>query len=118
MTTRTEGHMADEPLELLQGTLDMLILKSLSWGPLHGAAVAESVHTRSGQELTVEEGVLYPALHRLEKRGWLESVWGLSEKNRRVKFYRLTPEGHEHLKAETQTWRRYVSAVSRVLGVP
>lgn len=107
--------MAGSPLELMQGTLDMLILKSLSWGPLHGAAVAELVRERSGEALKVEEGALYPALHRLEKRGLLEAQWGLSMSNRRVKFYRVTPEGHAHLKAGTQEWQRYVAAVSRVL---
>jgi PadR family transcriptional regulator PadR len=107
--------MADRSLELLQGTLDVLILKSLSWGPLHGYAVAESVQERSGQELKVEEGALYPALHRLEKRGLLEAEWGVSENNRRAKFYRLTTEGRVQLRAETQAWKRYSAAVSRVL---
>lgn len=107
--------MADRSMELLQGTLDVLILKSLSWGPLHGYAVAEAVRERSGQELKVEEGALYPALHRLEKRGLLEAEWGVSENNRRAKFYRLTPEGRAQLRAETQAWKRYAAAVSRVL---
>ena len=107
--------MADTSLELLQGTLDVLILKSLSWGPLHGYAVAELVRERSGEELKVEEGALYPALHRLEKRGLLEAEWGLSENNRRAKFYRLTSAGRAHLRAETQVWRRYAAAVTRVL---
>ncbi len=107
--------MADNSLELMQGTLDVLILKSLTWGPLHGYAVAELVRERSGEELKVEEGALYPALHRLEKRGLLEAEWGLSENNRRAKFYRLTAAGRAHLRAETQAWQRYVAAVSRVL---
>jgi transcriptional regulator len=107
--------MADTALELLQGTLDVLILKSLSWGPLHGYAVAENVRERSGQVLKVEEGALYPALHRLEKRGLLEAEWGLSENNRRAKFYRLTSAGRAQLRAETQAWIRYAEAVSRVL---
>lgn len=107
--------MADTSLELLQGTLDVLILKSLSWGSLHGYAVAELVRERSGQELRVEEGALYPALHRLEKRGLLEAEWGLSENNRRAKFYQLTAAGRAHLRAETQVWKRYAAAVSRVL---
>jgi transcriptional regulator len=107
--------MADSALELLQGTLDVLILKSLSWGPLHGYAVAELVLERSGQELKVEEGALYPALHRLEKRGLLEAEWGVSENNRRAKFYRLTSAGRAHLRAETQVWKRYAAAVTRVL---
>jgi transcriptional regulator len=107
--------MADGSLELLQGTLDVLILKSLSWGPAHGYAVAELVRERSGEELKVEEGALYPALHRLEKRGLLEAEWGVSENNRRAKFYRLTAAGRAHLRAETQVWKRYAAAVTRVL---
>ncbi len=107
--------MADSSLELLQGTLDVLILKSLSWGPAHGYAVADLVRDRSGEELKVEEGALYPALHRLEKRGLLEAEWGLSENNRRAKFYRLTAAGRAHLRAETQVWKRYAAAVTRVL---
>ncbi|HLM44359.1 PadR family transcriptional regulator [Archangium sp.] len=107
--------MADSSLELLQGTLDVLILKSLSWGPAHGYAVADLVRARSGEELKVEEGALYPALHRLEKRGLLEAEWGVSENNRRAKFYRLTAAGRAHLRAETQVWKRYAAAVTRVL---
>jgi len=107
--------MADTSLELVQGTLDVLILKSLSWGALHGYAVAESIGERSGQVLKVEEGALYPALHRLEKRGLLEAEWGLSENNRRAKFYKLTSAGRAHLRTEAQTWTRYAAAVSRVL---
>ncbi|MCP3137915.1 PadR family transcriptional regulator [Pyxidicoccus xibeiensis] len=107
--------MADTSLELVQGTLDVLILKSLSWGALHGYAVAEAIGERSGQVLKVEEGALYPALHRLEKRGLLEAEWGLSENNRRAKFYKLTSAGRAHLRAEAQTWTRYAAAVSRIL---
>jgi transcriptional regulator len=107
--------MADTSLELVQGTLDVLILKSLSWGAMHGYAVAESINERSGQVLKVEEGALYPALHRLEKRGLLEAEWGLSENNRRAKFYKLTSAGRAHLRAQAQTWSRYAAAVSRVL---
>jgi PadR family transcriptional regulator, regulatory protein PadR len=107
--------MAGSSLELMQGTLDVLILKGLTWGPLHGYAVAELVRERSGKELSVEEGALYPALHRLEKRGLLEAEWGLSENNRRAKFYHLTSAGRAHLRAETQAWKRYAAAVSRVL---
>ena len=111
--------MADSAMVLIQGTLDMLLLKSLSWGPLHGAAVADFVHERSGEVLKVEEGALYPALHRLEKRGLLVSERGmLTTNNRHVKFYRLTAEGHAALKSETQAWQRYTAAVSRVLQVP
>ena len=107
--------MAATPLELLQGTLDVLILKSLSWGPRHGYAVADSIRERSGEALRIEEGALYPALHRLEKRGLLEAEWGVSENNRRAKFYSLTAQGRAQLRAETQQWVAYAAAVSRVL---
>jgi PadR family transcriptional regulator, regulatory protein PadR len=107
--------MPETTLELLQGTLDVLILKSLSWGPRHGYAVAESIRERSGEALRIEEGALYPALHRLEKRGLLEAEWGVSENNRRAKFYTLTPRGRAQLKSETQQWVAYAAAVSRVL---
>jgi PadR family transcriptional regulator PadR len=110
--------MADTSLELLQGTLDVLILKSLSWGRLHGYAVAELVRERSGQELRVEEGALYPALHRLEKRGLLEAEWGLSENNRRAKFYRLTTAGRRALREEQSQWSRYVSVIDRIMTAP
>ncbi len=107
--------MASSPLELLQGTLDVLILKSLSWGPRHGYAVADSIRERSGEALRIEEGALYPALHRLEKRGLLAAEWGVSENNRRAKFYALTPLGRAQLRSETQQWVAYAAAVSRVL---
>ena len=107
--------MPETTLELLQGTLDVLILKSLSWGPRHGYAVADSIRERSGEALRIEEGALYPALHRLEKRGLLEAEWGVSENNRRAKFYTLTPRGRAQLKSETQQWVAYAAAVSRVL---
>ena len=108
--------MAGSSLELMQGTLDVLILKSLSWGPLHGYAVAELVRERSGEELKVEEGALYPALHRLEKRGLLEAEWGLSENNRRAKFYRLTAAGRERLGEEVASWNRLAAAMGMALG--
>ncbi|MBF5041796.1 PadR family transcriptional regulator [Aggregicoccus sp. 17bor-14] len=107
--------MAETTLELLQGTLDVLILKSLSWGPRHGYAVADSIRERSGEALRIEEGALYPALHRLEKRGLLSAEWGVSENNRRAKFYSLTPRGRAQLRSETQQWVAYAAAVSRVL---
>lgn len=102
-------------LDLLQGTLDLLVLKALSWGTQHGYAVASWIRDRSGDEFLVEEGALYPALHRLERRGWVESEWGLSENNRKAKFYRLTSTGRAQLRAEVSLWSRYVSAVERVL---
>ncbi len=107
--------MPETTLELLQGTLDVLILKSLSWGPRHGYAVADHIRERSNEALRIEEGALYPALHRLEKRGLLEAEWGVSENNRRAKFYTLTPRGRAQLKAETQQWVAYAAAVTRVL---
>ncbi|HYH99642.1 PadR family transcriptional regulator [Hyalangium sp.] len=107
--------MGDTSLELLQGTLDVLMLKALSWGPQHGYGVAELIRMRSGEALKVEEGALYPALHRLERRGWLESEWGVSENNRRAKFYRLTGAGHAQLRASTEHWLAYADAVTRVL---
>jgi PadR family transcriptional regulator, regulatory protein PadR len=104
-----------EPGDLLQGTLDLLILKSLARGPLHGYAVAEWIHESSLDVLRVEEGALYPALHRLELRGLLSSEWGASENNRRAKYYALTTPGRRQLNEETEYWRRMASAVARVL---
>jgi PadR family transcriptional regulator PadR len=102
-------------LDLLQGTLDLLVLKSLSWGAMHGYGVATWIRERSEEEFLVEEGALYPALHRLERRSWVESEWGLSENNRKAKFYRLTGKGRAQLKSEVSLWERYVSAVGKVL---
>jgi transcriptional regulator len=109
------GTTASAPLDLLQGTLDLLVLKALSWGERHGYAVATWIRERSGEQFLVEEGALYPALHRLERRGWVESEWGLSENNRKAKFYRLTSRGRAQLRAEVTLWERYVGAVGRVL---
>jgi transcriptional regulator len=114
------GAVADnsaEDLELLQGTLDVLILKTLSWGPRHGYAIARWVHDVSDDVLRVEEGALYPALHRLEKRGLIEAEWGLSENNRKAKYYQLTTLGRAQLQAKATTWERYSAAVSKVLAV-
>lgn len=102
-------------LDLLQGTLDVLVLKALSWQPLHGYAVADWIRQRSDQALLVEEGALYPALHRLERRELVEAEWGLSENNRKAKFYRLTSRGRAELRSEVTLWERYVSAVGKVL---
>lgn len=110
--------MSEQSVELLRGTLDVLILKTLSWGPAHGYAVAEWIEHLTGSVLTIEEGSLYPALHRLEKRGMLESEWGHSEGNRRAKFYRLTPEGRASLKERGIAWERLAEAVARVLQSP
>ena len=101
--------------ELLQGTLDMLILKTLNRGSMHGYAVAEFIQQTSEDALRVEEGALYPALHRLELRGWLASEWGLSENNRRAKYYRLTAAGRKQLAEETAHWSRMTAAIGRIL---
>ena len=102
--------------ELIQGTLDMLILKALESSPLHGYAVAEWIHSRSHDVLQVDEGALYPALHRLELRGLLIAEWGASENNRRAKFYRLTPAGRKHLQSERERWMRLAAAVGFVMA--
>ncbi len=102
-------------LDLLQGTLDVLVLKTLSWGPRHGYAVARWIKDTSEGTIQVEDRALYVSLHRMEERGWLESQWGLTENNRKAKFYRLTPEGRGQLAAQTETWSRYASAVFKVL---
>ena len=101
--------------EMLQGTLDMLILKTLIHGPMHGYAVAEFIQQTSEDVLRVEEGALYPALHRLELRGLLASEWGVSENNRRAKYYRLTPAGRSHLAGEAERWRRMSQAIARIM---
>ena len=103
-------------LDLLQGTLDLLVLKTLSWGPAHGYAIARWIQQLTGEVLVVGEGSLYPALHRLDERGWIESEWRLSENNRRAKFYRLTTAGRQQLRAESASWDRFVDAVGKVLG--
>ena len=107
--------MPPTELDLLQGTLDVLVLKTLSWGPRHGYAVARWIAQTTDDALCVEEGALYTALHRLEKRGWIESEWGLSENNRRAKFYQLTAQGRAQLRAEAARWTRYAEAVFKVL---
>ena len=99
----------------MRDTLDMLILKTLSRGPLHGYTIAESIEQRSDEVLRVEEGALYPALHRLELRGLLDSEWGVSENNRRAKYYRLTPAGRKHLAEEAAQWKRLAAAISRLM---
>ena len=106
---------AQPTLDLLQGTLDLLVLKTLSWGPAHGYSVARWIQQLTGDVLRVGEGSLYPALHRLEERGWVESEWRLSENNRKAKFYRLTTAGRAQLRAETDSWATFVGAVAKVL---
>jgi transcriptional regulator len=101
--------------DLLQGTLDMLILRTLVVGPAHGHSIAHSIEFGSDEILQVEHGSLYPALYRLEDRGWIAAFWGTSENNRRAKFYRLTPPGRKQLTAETNRWERLVKGIARVL---
>jgi PadR family transcriptional regulator PadR len=101
--------------DLLQGTLDMLILKTLTRGAMHGYSIAEFIQQISEDALRVEEGALYPALHRLELRGWLASEWGLSDNNRRAKYYRLTAAGKKQLAQETAHWGRMTAAIARIL---
>lgn len=104
--------------EILRGTLDLLILKALSWGPAHGYSVARWVQFATNDALAIGEGTLYPALHRLEERGWIEASWGASENNRQAKFYALTRRGRAQLRVETDTWRRYAAAVFAALEAP
>ena len=102
-------------LELLQGTLDLLVLRTVSSGPMHGYSVARMIKERSKNVFLIEEGALYPALHRLERKGWVESEWGLSENNRKAKFYQLTAQGRAQLRSELAQWQRYTAAVAGVL---
>ena len=102
--------------EILQGTLDMLILRTLVLSPAHGHTIAQAIEQTSENALEVEQGSLYPALHRLEERGWLSSEWGVSENNRRAKFYRLTGKGRKELNAAAGRWRRMTRAIGLILG--
>lgn len=102
-------------LDLVQGTLDLLVLKTLTWGPRHGYAVAHWIRRTSGDELRVDDGALYTSLHRLEARRLVRSEWGVSENNRRARYYELTAAGRRELTAESERWDRYTAAVSRVL---
>lgn len=109
------GIRKQQPADLLQGTLDLLILKTLARTEMHGYAIAEAIHAASDQALSVEEGALYPALHRLEVRGLLFSTWNVSANNRRAKYYRLTAAGRKQLKENTDAWRRTSTAINRIL---
>lgn len=101
--------------DLLQGTLDLLILQTLVLGPAHGHTIAYAIERRSDEVLQVEHGSLYPALHRLEDRGWIASSWGVSENNRKARFYRLTPKGRKQLARQTGRWNQLVAAVNQIL---
>jgi PadR family transcriptional regulator, regulatory protein PadR len=107
--------MADSELNVFRSSLDLVILKALSWGPRHGYAVAEWIEQATAATVLVEEGTLYPALHRLDRRGWVETEWGASENNRRAKFYRLTAAGRAQLRREAPTWLRHAEAIARAL---
>jgi len=103
--------------DTLYGTLSLLVLQALSEGPLHGLEISRRIHQQAGDALKIDEGALYPALHRLERDGLLEGEWGISEKRRRAKFYQLTGTGRKRLRRDVQRWQRHVSAVATVLGV-
>jgi PadR family transcriptional regulator PadR len=108
--------LANASADVLQGTLDMLILKSLSLGPMHGWGVSQRIQQISRDALRVNQGSLYPALHRLEQKDWIRAEWGTSENNRRAKYYRMTPQGKRHLEAEEQSWRRFAKGVELILA--
>ena len=105
-----------KPTDLVQGTLDLLILKTLALGPLHGWAIAQRIRQLSNDVLQVQQGSLYPALHRLEQQAWIQAEWGESDNNRRAKYYRLTAAGRRQLQTETETWSRLSAGVSGVLS--
>jgi PadR family transcriptional regulator, regulatory protein PadR len=114
----TRGEMTDPAPDILRGTLDLLILQALSWGPAHGYDVARRIEQATNDALAVGEGTLYPALHRLEERGWIAASWGASANNRRAKFYALTRRGRAQLRVEADNWRRYAAAVFAALDAP
>jgi PadR family transcriptional regulator, regulatory protein PadR len=103
-------------LELLRGTLDLLILKTLSWAPMHGLAVLRWIESATRERLQIEEGALYPALHRMEQKGWLDAEWGYTDQGRKAKFYRLTAAGRKQLAAEVSKWTRYAETVGFLLA--
>jgi len=111
----TRGDEGDR-IALLQGTLDLLILRTLLFGPQHGQGIARSIQQQSDATLLVDHGSLYPALQRLESRGWIRAEWGVSDNNRRARYYELTKVGRKQLVAETQQWRRLATAIGRILG--
>jgi PadR family transcriptional regulator, regulatory protein PadR len=107
--------MADAEIDLLRSSLDLLILKALSWAPMHGYAISEWIDGATRSVMLVEEGTLYPALHRLERRGWITSEWGVSANNRRAKFYEMTTAGRARLRAESRVWQRNADAIAAAL---
>ena len=107
--------MADTEIDLLRSSLDLLVLKALSWGPMHGYGISEWIGGATASLLLLEEGTLYPALHRLERRGWIASEWGVSENNRRAKFYKLTVGGRARFRAQAPLWHRHAEAIAVAL---
>jgi PadR family transcriptional regulator, regulatory protein PadR len=107
--------MAKEPLDLLQGTLDLLVLRTLAWGPMHGYGITQWIRQRSDETLMVQDAALYQALRRMEQRGWVEAEWGITENNRRARFYRLTTEGRGQMQQEASAWKRYADAMFKVI---
>lgn len=108
--------MQSTEVDLVRGTLDLLILKTLSWGPMHGLAVLRWIEQTTKEQLQIEEGALYPALHRMEEKGWLDAEWGYTERNRKAKFYRLSAQGRKQLASELTRWSRYTSVVGLVIS--
>src|SRR6266704_2205929 len=106
---------SSDKLDVLQGTLDLLILRTLQWGPEHGHGIGQVIRAKSDDLLQVEHGSLYPALHRLRREGWIESAWGITDNNQRAKFYRLTAAGKQQLAAEASRWKLFVKTMGRVL---
>jgi PadR family transcriptional regulator PadR len=117
LPVEVKGNMADDPLEMPQGTLDLLILKAVSLEPMHGWAISERIRQVSRAAVQIPQGSLYPALHRLERRGWIRAEWGASDNNRRAKYYQLTRSGERQLAAEAKQWDRLTAAVALVLGM-
>jgi|SRR5687768_16773619 PadR family transcriptional regulator PadR len=113
---KTPDDKDEKRLEILQGTLDMLILRTLLWGPQHGHGIGQAIASQSDDLLKVETGSLYPALHRIEKRGWLKSEWGVSEANQRAKYYRLTAAGKAQLSREQDRWSQLVDVMGRIMN--
>lgn len=109
--------MTEESTPVLKGTLDLMILKALSWGPVHGYGVVQWIKRATGGTLDIDDGALYPALHRLVKRGWIASEWGTSANNRRAKYYRLTSTGRSQLESEISSWNRFSSALEQLLSL-
>ena len=108
--------MAEHPLDLLQGTLDLIVLKSLSWGPMHGFGLARWIQSTTDDLLQVEEGSLYPALYRMENRGWIKAQWALTENGRRAKYYRLTAAGRRQLATEAKSWEQITGAIGKIMA--